>query len=469
MSNKRARKINKNITAGKLSSSLWKLATPIMIAALLQDLFTLADLFFVGRLGYVAVAALSVSGVIIAVIMMVAIGISSGTTALIAHFTGEKDYTNADRVLFQTVVISFISSAVMVLVGVFGTVELLRIFGATPEIISSACGYLKINFIFSIVIFLFIGFNQALRGSGDAVTPLRVLILSNVVNILLDPLFIFGWGFFPRLEVAGSAVATVISRAIGVVILLGHFLYGHSSLHFHRDIFKINFPLVKRIVSIGFFASFEVLLRQISFLFLLRFIAVFGAVGLAAYGIVLRLRMAVIMLGMGMGSACGVLIGQNMGGGLSKPAVKSGWVALRYYELIILPLAVIFFVFAPHIIGFFNSHFEVVKIGSNFLRLMAITLPFLASALVLGRGISGAGDTAAPAVMTGISQLGLRIPSAYIMAFIFGLGINGIWLGINISDICQGIAMLWYFKGRFWQKRYYKHRSILETENAVIT
>ncbi|MCD6228863.1 MAG: MATE family efflux transporter [Candidatus Omnitrophica bacterium] len=469
MSNKRARKINKNITAGKLSSSLWRLATPMMIAALLQDLFTLADLFFVGRLGHIAVAALSISGVILSVIMMVAIGISSGATALIAHFTGKKDYTNADRVLFQVVVISFISSAVMVLVGISGTVELLRIFGATKEIISSACGYLKINFIFSIFIFLFIGFNQTLRGSGDAVTPLKILILSNAVNILLDPLFIFGFWFFPRLEVAGSAVATVISRAMGVVILLCHFMYGHSSLHFYRDIFKINLPIIKRIVSIGFFASFEVLLRQISLLLLLRFIAVFGAVSLAAYGIVLRLRMAVIMLGLGMGSACGVLIGQNMGAGLSKRAVKSGWVALKYYELIILPLALIFFIFAPHIIGVFNNHPDVVKIGSNFLRLMAITLPFLASALVLGRGISGAGDTVAPAVMTGIVQLGLRIPSAFIMAFIFGLGINGIWLGINISDICQSIAMLWYFKGRFWQKRYYQHRSILEAENVIIT
>jgi len=157
-----------------------------------------------------------------------------------------------------------------------------------------------------------------------------------------------------------------------------------------------------------------------------------------------------------------------MGAGLSYRAVKSGWVALRYYELIVLPLAVIFFIFAPHIIGFFNSHPDVVRIGSNFLRLMAITLPFLASALVLGRGISGAGDTVAPAVMTGIAQLGLRIPSAYIMAFIFSLGINGIWLGINISDVCQGIAMLLYFKKGFWQKKYYKHRSILEAEDAVI-
>jgi len=178
--------------------------------------------------------------------------------------------------------------------------------------------------------------------------------------------------------------------------------------------------------------------------------------------------MAVIMLGLGMGNACGVLIGQNMGSGLPKRAVKSGWVGLRYYELFILPLAIISFVFAPNIIGFFNNHPDVVRIGSSFLRLMALTLPFLASALVLGRGISSAGDTVAPAIMTGIVQLGLRIPSAYIMAFPLGLGINGIWLGINISDVCQGIAMLLYFKKGFWQKKYYKHRSILEAEDAVI-
>ena len=151
-----------------------------------------------------------------------------------------------------------------------------------------------------------------------------------------------------------------------------------------------------------------------------------------------------------------------MGGGFSRRAVKSGWVALKYYELIILPLALIFFIFAPHIVGIFNSHPDVIRISSNFLRFIAITMPFLASALVLGRGISGAGDTVAPAVMTGIVQLGLRIPSAYAMAFIFGLGINGIWLGINISDISHGIAMLWYFKRCFWQKRYYKHHGIRE-------
>ncbi len=464
MNNTRAGGINKNITEGKLKSSLWELATPIMVSALLQDLFTLSDLFFVGKLGHIAIAALSVSGVILSVIMMVGTGISSGATALISHFIGKRDYTNADKVLFQIVVISFVSSTVMILIGLFGTVELLRMFGATQEIISSACGYLKINFVFSIFIFLFIGFNQALRGAGDAITPLRILILSNTVNILLDPLFIFGLGFFPRMEVAGSAVATVVSRAIGVGILLGRFIWRRSILHFHRDVFKIDLPIIKRILSIGFFASFESLLRQISFLFLLRFITVFGAVAIAAYGIVLRLRMGVIMLGLGMGSACGVLIGQSMGGEFPQRAVKSGWMALTYFEAITLPIALMLFIFAPHIIGVFNNHPDVIRIGTNSLRLMVVTLPFLASTLVLGRGISGAGDTVASAIMTGIIQLGLRIPFAYIMAFVLDLGINGIWLGINISDICQGIAMIWYFEKRLWQKKYYKHRSLLEAE-----
>jgi putative MATE family efflux protein len=467
MSQARLRKINHSITEGRLRSSFWKLAMPMMAGALLQDLFTLADLFFVGRLGYISVAALSIAGVIIAVIMMAAIGISAGTTALIAHFTGKKDYESADNVLFQTAFISIICSAGMVLIGLFGINGLLRTFGASPEVIPVASGYLKISFIWSIFIFLFIAFNQALRGSGDAITPLKVLILANIINIALDPLLIFGFGLFPRMEVAGSALATVISRAIGVAILLWHFSFGHSSLHLHRGILKLKLTLIGRMVKIGFFASFEVLLRQLSLLMLLHLVTSFGTACLAAYGIAIRLRMAVMMLGFGMGAASAVLIGQNMGAGRPDRATTSGWKALKYYELTIAPFAVLFFIFSPQIISIFNNNPEVVKLGSNFLRFIAFTLPFLASALILGRGVSGAGDTVGPATMTGIAQLGLRIPLAYALVFIFGLGNNGIWLGINASDICQGLAMIWYFRKGLWQKRYHKHRAILEQGSLI--
>lgn len=467
MNNTRLRKINNNIIGGDLRSSLWKLAMPMMAGAVLQDLFTLADLFFVGRLGHIAVAALSISGVIITVIMMAAIGISAGTTALVAHFIGKKDYINADNVLFQTVVISIISSVGMALIGFFGTSGLLRLFGAAPEIIPVASGYLKIAFIWSIFIFLFIGFNQALRGSGDVIFPLKVLVFANILNIILDPLFIFGFGFFPGMGVAGSAAATVISRSAGVIIIIRHLLFGHSSLHFQRSTFKINFVVIGRMLKIGFFASFEVLLRQLSLLLLLRLVTSFGAIALAAYGIAIRLRMSVMMLGFGMGSACSIVIGQNLGASRPDRARQSGQKALKYYEFIVIPLAVLFFIFSPQIIGVFNNHPEVIKIGSSFLRFIAITLPFLASALILSIGIRGAGDTIAPAVMTGVVHLGVRIPVAYIMALAFGLGTNGIWLGINASDICQGLAMLYYFERGYWQRRYHKHRAILEQGNLI--
>ena len=458
--------INK-ITHGRLERSFWSLAIPMMAGALMQNLFSLVDLFFVGRLGHVAVAALSIAGVILGVIMMAAIGIATGTTALIAHFTGKKDYSGADRVLFQTVIICTVSSLVMILVGIFGVVGLLHIFGTSEEIIPAASSYLRISFIFSIFIFLFIGFNQALRGSGDAITPLKVLVLVNIVNIILDPLFIFGLGFFPKLGVAGSALATVISRALGVTIILGYFIWGKSTLHFHRGMFKINLPIIDRIVKIGFFASFEVLLRQLSLLLLLRLVNSFGVAALAAYGIAIRLRMTVMMLGFGMGIACAVIIGQNMGAGYVPRARRAGWQGLKYYEFIVIPIAGLFFIFSPHIVGIFNNNPDVIKIGSSLLRFIAVTLPFLAMVLTLGRGIAGAGDTIASAIMTAVAQLGLRIPVAYFAALVLNWGTNGIWLGINASDIFQGLAMVWYFKRGFWQKRYYKHRAILERESFI--
>lgn len=463
----RPRKINNQIINGSIKSALWKLAMPIMAGAALHDLFTLVDLFFIGRLGHTAVAALSISGFLVTVILMAVIGISTGATALIAHYTGKKDYASADSVLFQVVILSIICSLVMVLVGLFGVEGLLRLFGAGADIIPAAAEYLKITFVGSIFIFLFIAFNQALRGTGDVIVPLKILALANIINIILDPLLIFGLGPFPAMGVAGSALASVLSRAIGVVLLLKYFIFGYSGLHFHRRILRINPAIISRMVKIGFFASLEVLLRQLSLLLLLGLITSFGTATLAAYGIAIRLRMAMMMFGFGMGSAAAVLIGQNMGAGNAKRATQAGWGALGYYQAMIILPAVLFFIFAPQIIGVFNRHPEVVQTGSTLLRLIALTFPFLATALVLNRGISGAGDTLAPAVMTGVAQLALRIPIAFILALCFGLGPIGIWLGINSSDIAQGSAMLWYFKRGLWQKRYYQHRAILDDSQLV--
>ena len=466
MSRSKSRKIHSSVTEGKPNAALWKLAAPMMAGAVMHNLFNLVDLFFVGRLGVDAVAALSISGAILAVLIMAAIGIATGTTALVSHFTGKKDYLAADNALFQTIILSIVCSAGIALIGLFGTVPLLTLFGAPPEIIPAASQYLKILFVGSIFIFLGLGFNYALRGAGDVIFPLKVLFVANLLNIVLDPLLIFGVWVFPRMGVGGAALATVISRAIGLAVILRHVIWGHSSLRLEGAALRINIPVITRMVKIGFFASFEVLLRQLSLLLLLRLITSYGTAALAAYGIVSRLRLTIVMLGMGMGVASAVLIGQNMGADKPERATRFGMQTLKHFEFLVIPIAVLFFIFAPQMVRVFSADPDVVTIASGFLRCVAVTIPFLSSTLVLGKGIGGAGDTLTPAMMTGIAQLGLRVPIAYALALACGLGPMGIWLGINASDICQGSAMLWYFRQGYWQKRYYHHRALLDKKGG---
>ncbi len=459
---KRGRRINHQLTEGGLRKNIWKLALPMMAGAVLQNIFSLADLFFIGKLGYIAVAALSISGAVMSVMLMLIMGIATGTTALVAHFVGKQDYENADNTTFQTLLLGIISSILILLIGLFGTTPLLKLFGARGEVLPPAVIYLKINFIYSIFIFSFVGLNQALRGAGDAVTPLKILIIANLINIILDPLLIFGFGPFPRMGIAGSAAATVFSRAVGMFFLLFHLLFRPSAIHLHKGMFRINIPLMGKIVKIGIFASLQVLLREMSFLMLIRLIASFGAPTLAAFGICSRLRMVIMMPGFGLANASAIMIGQNMGAGSPKRARASGWEAVRAYQTIIFPMIFFFIIFASFLISVFSQQPEVVRIGAIFLRFLSATLPFVAISIVLGRSVSGAGDTLAPAIITGIAKLLFCIPLAYLLSLFFHLNQNGIWLAMSASDILGSIIFLWYFKKDTWQKRYYEHRESLE-------
>jgi len=460
----RERKINSQIIEGGLRKNIWKLALPMMVGAGLQNIFSLVDLFFIGKLGHVAIASLSIAGAVMSVILMLIMGIATGTTALVAHFVGKQDYENADNTAFQTLLLGIIGSILILFIGFFGIIPLLKLFGAKGEILPLATIYLKINFVCSIFIFSFIGLNQALRGAGDTITPLKILVIANIINIILDPMLIFGFGPFPRMEIAGSAAATVFSRAIGTLFLFHHLLFRPSAIHFHRKIFKVNFPLMKKIVKIGIFASLQVLLREISFLFLIRLVAFFGATTLAAYGIGSRLRMFAMMPGFGLANAGAIMVGQNMGAGSPERAKVSGWEVVKAYETIALPLSFLFILFASFLISIFSQQVEVVHIGKNFLIFLSATFPCVAVSIVLGRSMNGAGDTFAPAIITGIAKLLFCIPLAYLLSLFFHLNQNGIWLGMSISDVFQSLLFIWYFKKGLWQKRYYEHRESLEKD-----
>jgi len=458
MAQDRKRKVESGLVQGRISGSIWKLAAPMMIGGILQDLFSMVDLYFVGKLGHIEVAALSIAGVVVAILMMLVQGIAVGTLALVAQFVGEKKYEKADEVMGQTFTLGIIGAAIMYIVRLFLVAPLLKLFGASGEVLEIAAEYIEITFGWSIVIFFFVGINQALRGSGDARTPLIALIISNIINIFLDPMLIMGYGIFPQLGVKGSAIATVGSRGFGLIFLILHTLFGHSTVHLNTKCFKPNLLLMRQIISIGSFASLQVLAREISFLFLMRLISSFGDVTLAAYGIGSRIRMFIMVPGFGFASAASILTGQNLGANQLKRAKESAWRSVKYYEMIAIPIAVVFIIFAPYIVGIFNDHPEVIEIGSSFLQYLAVTFPFLAFSLVLGQAMNGAGDTKTPTIVNAIGQLLFRIPLAYIFALALDMGPSGIWLGINASDIVQGIGMIFIFRSGHWIKVYTRNR-----------
>ncbi|HPC36862.1 MAG TPA: MATE family efflux transporter [Candidatus Marinimicrobia bacterium] len=461
MATQRTRKVEKGLVEGRLSRSIWKLAAPMMIGGALHDLFSMVDLFFVGKLGHIEVAALSIAGTTMAIMMMLVQGIGVGTVALVAHFTGEKNYEKSDEVLGQTLILGIIGAVIMLIVSFFLIEPLLKLFGAKGDVLTYAADYLRINFTYSIIIFLFSGVNSALQGSGDVKTPLYALIVGNILNIILDPLLIMGYGPFPAMGVAGSAAATVITRGIGLLYLFFHLLFGHSTIHLKKIHFKPDPALMRRIVSIGFYASLQVFIREVSFLFLMRLVTSFGDVTLAAYGIGSRIRSFIMVPGFGFASAAAVLVGQNLGAGKPERAKRSAWRAVIYYETIAIPIALVFLIFAPTIVGIFNDHPEVITIGSSFLRYLAVTFPFMAFSLVFSQALNGAGDTKTATIVNAIGQLGFRIPFAYFFARTVGLGYTGVWLGINASDIVQGIGMIFVFNAGHWQKVFLKHKKKL--------
>ena len=459
MGSYRFRSVDKGLIEGSLNRSVLRLSWSLIAGALLQDLFSIVDLYFVGQLGSIPLAALAMAGTVTSVLVMVIMGITIGATALVAQFTGSSDMDKADMVLGQTIILCLLASAGMVAVGLWGTEPLLRLFGATGDVMTQAAEYIRIVFCWAGTIFVFFGVSQALRGAGDTKTPLYVLVGANIINIALDPVLIMGYLGAPAMGVAGSAAATVISRAVGMVVLLGYLFLPRSILHLRLRNFVPHMTIIGRITRMGFFASMEVLMREVSFLLLMRLVSSFGPAVLAAYGIGSRLRMVVMMPGFGFGNASSVLLGQHLGAGKTDRGVAAVWRALSFYQVLVIPVAFIYILAAFRIVGVFADDPAVIEHAVTFLRYLSATLPFLAVCIIMARAITGSGDTRAPFIMSGIGMLGIRIPAAYIFAHFWGP--VGIWLGINVSDILYALMLALYFKSRRWEKVFLRHREVM--------
>lgn len=443
---------NNDITSGSILRAIGRLTAPMLVGAVLQNVQSLIDLFWVGRLGHQAVAAVAMSGTILMLLFPMLMGIATGTVALVARAIGAGQDEEAGAAATQSVMLAVLLGAVSGLLGWMVADPLLRLLGAAPEVMADAGSYLRISIAGSFTVFvLFIG-NAALQGAGDTLTPMYVMAVANVLNIVLDPLFIFGPGPFPRLEVAGAATATVLSQAIAALLSLSILLKGRARLHLHAAHWRPHPQLAWRILRIGIPGSGQMLSRSLMSAVMMRIVAGCGTTAVAAYGTGLRFHMIILMPAFALGGAAATMVGQNLGAGNPARARRAAWAATWLDAAFMAVAAAVIAVVAPGLIGIFNRHPDVIEIGSHYLRVVSPFYVFVALGIVLTRALNGAGDSMSPMIITILSLWGLQIPLAILFSRIWQPATVGIWWAIVVAFVAQGLMVAFWFETGRWQK-----------------
>ncbi len=443
--------LDRNLTSGSIAAHIWFLSLPIIATNLFQALFNLIDMFWVGKLGSDAIAAVAMSGTILMIVMFLMIGIGAGTTAIISRFIGAKKNAHADNTAMQSVTMAFFMSVILSIAGYICSPYLLEILGAAPEVAAYGTGYLQIMFISIFIMFFLFLISAIFQGAGDVKTPMLLLAFSTVINIILDPLLIFGIGPFPCLGINGAAWATVISRAVGSIIALEILLKGRSLIHVRLNEYKLDFNIMWRILKIGISSSAQMSFRGFMNLAIMALVASFGTFAVAAYGIGIRLEMIVLMPGFGFAGAAATLVGQNLGAKDSLRAEKSGWFSVFYYTIFMAIMALIFICFAPNLISIFNNNPEVIEIGAFYLKIMALTFIFTSISMPLNRSLIGAGDTFPAMIFTFIGLWLVLVPAAFYFSKYTSSGLKGIWYAMSISSFVMALMYSAYFKSGRWK------------------
>ncbi len=441
----------KSLLERSIVKSFFLLGAPTIAHGFLASGFNIVDMAYVGRLGAAELAAVSVGGIVSFILYTVAAGISIGTLSLVSRYWGGRRYDMAALVLAQSIYLSIIVSFFFSLKGWYLAKPFLYILGARGEVHDMSIAYFKIICLGSASIFVAGSFAAALRGAGDTTTPLKVISFAFALNIVLDPILIFGLLGVPAMGVAGSALATVIARMVSLAILAWVVLRRHALFDLSGAFNIIRWPLIGHIIRIGFYSTMEMVIQTASGLVFLRIVAPFGTVALAAYGIGIRLQMLVTKPGVGVGYASGILVGQSLGAGMPHRARRSSWYSLMLFEIVLLPIVVMFLAFPGDMVGFFNKDSGVVCCGSQFLVCVALSMFFVAATIVLGMSMNSAGDTRSPMIITAIGMFGIGIPLAYTWSHF--RGIEGVWLAILLSSAVEGLLMMVWFKRGRWLKQ----------------
>src|SRR5579872_2970903 len=362
---------HQDFTTGNLNRAILLLAIPMVLEMVLESLFAVVDVFWVGRLGADAVATIGITESMLALVFAIGLGLSMSTTAMVARRIGEKDPEDAAIAGVQAVTIGVaISLALGIPAGIYAP-ELLRAMGASPEIVASGSGYARIALGgCGAIIMLFLN-NAIFRGAGDAAIAMRLLWVSNIINLVLDPCLIFGIGPFPRLGVTGAALATFTGRSIGVLYQFYRLLRGTERIRVLRSQIRVQWDVLLRLLRVSVTGILQFAIAHTSWISMVRIISVFGSAALAGYTIAIRIVVFVILPSWGLSNAAATLVGQNLGAGKPDRAEKAVWRTGLYNMIFLGTVGVFFIFFAEPVVRLFTHDPEVVPLAASCLRIIS--------------------------------------------------------------------------------------------------
>lgn len=442
----------KEYTSGSIDRAIFLLSVPMVLEMLMEGLFAIVDIFFVAKLGKEATATIGLTEVVLTQVMALAMGLSMATTAMVARRIGEKDREGANIAAVQAILIGIIICGILAVVFFFTSADILQFMGGSEELIRSGNSYARILLSGSSTVFFLFLLNAIFRGAGDASIAMRTLILANGVNIILDPLFIFGIGPFPEMGVTGAAVATTTGRAIGVCYQVYHLINGKSLIHIQKRHLLWVAEIVKKLIKVSSAGVLQFAIATASWLFIIRIIALFGDAAVAGYSIGIRIIVFTILPAWGMASAASTLVGQNLGAQQPDRAERSVWRSAFFNLCFLSTISVLFLIFAPSIVPFFSKETEVVYHGVLCLRIICLGYIFYAYGMVIGQAFNGAGDTITPTWINFIAFWLLQIPMCYVFSRWLDMGPVGVYWGIAISESLLAVIAIFIFRRGKWKE-----------------
>jgi putative MATE family efflux protein len=441
-----------DFTEGSLRRAIFLLAVPMVLELSMESLFAIVNIFWVASLGAAAVATVGLTEAMEVLVFAVAMGLSAGAGAFVSRRIGEKDPQGASAAAGQAVLIGLVISILIGVPAAYFAETLLGLMSNDASITKVGFGYTAVMFGGTYSIILIFLINAIFRGAGDAAIAMRVLIVANIVNLVLDPCLIFGWGPFPAMGVAGSAVATTVGRSVGVGYQLYCLFHPGSRISLTGSHLRPNVPLMRDLLAVSLPGMLQHLISTASWLALARIVAQFGAIATAGYTIAIRIIVVTILPSWGLGGAAATLMGQNLGAGKPERSERAGWLC-GFYNMIFLGLvSVVFIFYSEPLVRIFTNEEPVIAVGKDALRLISYGYVLYAYGLVLVQAFNGAGDTVTPTVINIFCYWLFEIPLANYLASTAGMGPSGVFTAVTATESLIAVCGIVAFKMGRWKR-----------------